>query len=240
MSKQVQVIRHVGFEDLGSFREVLIKYGYSISYFEAGYDDIASLIGTPADLLIVLGGPIGVNQQEEFPFIKDELAVIRRQIQANSPVLGICLGSQLLATALGGEVRANHQLEIGWSELKIMDIVDAAYFRHLENVKVLHWHQDTFSLPPKAKLHASTAICSNQAFSVANKFVGLQFHPEVTSRGLERWYIGNSHEIANTPGLKVTKLREESKLYAAKLEQAAKKFFSEWLTMIGNKSDRLL
>jgi len=229
MSKVAHVIRHISYEDLGTFESVLLDYGYKIEYFDAGYHDFNVLNDNPADLLISMGGPIGVYEDADFPFIRDELSVLRHRLALRLPILAVCLGAQMLATALGSKVRMNRRPELGWTSLKITHHPDHDYFNFLEDVPVLHWHQDTFDLPEKAILHASTAICENQAFTVGNNILGLQFHPEVTVRGMERWFIGNAHELDGVNNVTLQGLRMQTRQYAPALEKATRQFLAAWL-----------
>lgn len=227
MTKKVQVIRHVMFEDLGSFANVLQSLNYQIEYLDSGVDKLSD--SCDADWLIVLGGPIGVNDVHDFPYLTDEINLIKKYIIADKPVLGICLGSQLLATALGAQVEKNSQIELGWSKLTLRNLDANDCFQHLSEVEVLHWHGDTFKLPANAILKASTPICSNQAFTLGNKIMGLQFHPEVTTYGMERWLIANASEINQLEHTSISRLREENNQYGHTLENAASKFLQQWI-----------
>ncbi|RTL12724.1 MAG: glutamine amidotransferase [Neisseriaceae bacterium] len=227
LTKKVQIIRHVLFEDLGSFANALQNLGYQIEYLDSGVDKIPDRCN--ADWLIVLGGPIGVNDVLDFPYLTAEINLIKQYIKANKAVLGICLGSQLLAASLGAEVEKNSQVELGWSQLTLCNLEMNDCFQHLAKIEVLHWHGDTFKLPANAILKASTPICTNQAFTIGNKIMGLQFHPEVTTHGMERWLIGNAAEINQLEHTSISKLREENNLYGRNLEQAAERFLTHWI-----------
>lgn len=231
MSKIAHVIRHISYEDLGSFESVLQDYGYKIQYFDAGYDDFSELNDDPAELLVTMGGPIGVYEDADFPFIRDELSILRHRLALRLPILAVCLGAQMLATALGSRVKMNSRPELGWNSLKLVNHAEHSYFKHLQDIPVLHWHQDTFDLPEKAILHASTSICENQAFTVGNNILGLQFHPEVTVRGMERWFIGNSHELDGVNNVTLQGLRMQTRQYAPALEKAAGQFLSGWIDL---------
>ena len=229
MLKTAHIIRHVDFEDLGSLQSVLVEHGYQITYFAAGVDDLLLLKQTPADLVIALGGPVSVNQAQLYPFINDEIAVLRHRIELNLPTLGICLGAQMLAAAAGAKIVKNSQFEIGWSKLELAQLAGHDYFKHLNNVAVLHWHGDTFELPAQASRHASTELCVNQAFSLGNRILGLQFHPEVTAEGMEKWLIANAQVISDVTSISLDELVEQTEKYAEQLEQSAKRFWSAWL-----------
>ncbi len=197
--KTVLAIRHVAFEDLDHFAPLLTERGYAIRYCEAGYDDLTALDPSSDDLLVVLGGPIGVYEDEAYPFIHDELRLLRARLQAGRPTLGICLGCQMIAQALGARVYPGGRKEIGWKPLILTEAgrqSPLAAFADL--APVLHWHGDTFDLPEGATLLASSDLYPHQAFSWGSCALALQFHIETTARGLERWFIGHAGEIAQT------------------------------------------
>lgn len=224
------VLRHVAFEDLGSLAPVLAARGYDIRYLEMGQHDLQSVSPQAPDLVVVLGGPIGVYNTGDYPFLLVERDWLRARLAAGKATLGICLGAQLLAAALGAAVFPGKQgKEIGWSELRLSAAAQAYPFMAFLNVPLLHWHGDTFELPSGAVHLASSAQYENQAFAVGDHVLGLQCHPEVTLAGLERWYIGHACEIAATPGLSVGDLRARGRQLAPALEQAASRFWHAWL-----------
>ncbi len=224
------VIRHVAFEDLDQFAHVLADAGYTIRYVEAPTDDLNDESIANADLLIVLGGPIGVYEQDAYPFLKNELRLIAQRHTDRKPVLGICLGAQLIAQALGGHVHPGHGKEIGWSKLTLTPAGQNSPLRHLHDVAVLHWHGDTFTRPAEAELLASTAMYENQAFSVGQHILAMQFHPEVSARGLERWYVGHACEISGVASISVPQLRQAAADHELALRAAATACFHEWLS----------
>lgn len=231
MQKKVYVIRHVAFEDLGSFESILKDFGYSISYFEAGFDDISFMHMDQPDLLIVLGGPIGVYDEADYPFISEEIAILKDRIFKDLPALGICLGAQLIAKSLGSKVYSGSAgKEIGWSPLILSERGNKNYFRYLDSsaTSVLHWHGDTFDLPDGAVLQASTSKYKNQAFTYGNNILALQFHPEITTRGMEKWFIGHANELSSMK-ISVQKLREDTKYHADALMRSSNPFMREWL-----------
>lgn len=229
--KQAVVLRHVGFEDLGSFGFVLEEMEYAVRYIEAATDPLAGIDSAASDLLIVLGGPIGVYQEEEYPFLTEEIRLVRQRLEHDLPTLGICLGSQIIAAALGARVYPGGRSEIGWSPLSLTPEGLASPLRHLEEPPVLHWHGDTFDLPENAILLASTAIYLHQAFSVGSRILALQFHPEVTPLGLERWYVGHCCEIGGK-NLSVPALRGDAEYFGPSLATAAADVLRDWIAAL--------
>ena len=135
------------------------------------------------DLLVVMGGPMSVHQTIQYPWLRMEKEFIRRAVDSGTPVLGICLGAQLIAAALGSIVKKNPVKEIGWFPIHGNRQPDS--FEFPETLTVFHWHGETFELPEYARLLASTSECKNQAFQLAGKkVIGLQFHLETTPESL--------------------------------------------------------
>jgi len=224
--KTVNVIQHLAFEDLGSLEDVFYQLGFRVRYFEAGVDDLSPALNYEG-LTVILGGPIGVYETEDYPFLVDEIAGLKQRLKANKPTIGICLGAQLIAHALGAKVYAGHQKEIGWSQLEIK-AVENNQLAALENVEVLHWHGDTFDLPSNATLLASSAIYPNQAFSIGNNILALQFHLEITEQSFEKWLIGHTCEIRHA-GLSIPQLRAANLAYATQLESQTAKVIQHFL-----------
>ena len=226
-------LRHVAFEDLGHFAPVLAELGHDIRYVEAPTADLASLDPLAPDLLVVLGGPIGTYDNEIHPFLNVEIALLHHRLSAKRPTLGICLGSQLMAHALGARVYPSGGKEIGWAPVELTAAGRQSPLVHLESVAVLHWHGDTFDLPTGATLLASTAACRNQAFSLGEYALALQFHAEAAGRALEAWFVGHACELAATPGIDVSRLRAATQRHSAAALLHGQAFFREWLTGAG-------
>jgi GMP synthase (glutamine-hydrolysing) len=230
-------IKHVAFEDLGSFEQILREEGFEIRYLNAASDDLDHINPQTDDLLIILGGPISVNDIDEYPFIQDELEMLAKWLQAGRPTLGICLGAQLIAKALGAKVYPGQRKEVGWSPIMLDEAGSRSSLRHLvgDGVCVLHWHGETFDLPEYAEHLASSEHYANQAFSYG-RALALQFHPEVTRSGLEQWYIGHTLEIHQTEGVSVNQLRDDAARFADTLQARAYTFLTEWLEQVCAKS----
>lgn len=232
--KQALVIRHLMFEDLGSLAPVLQAKGYEITYLEAGFDDLSAINALESELMIILGGPIGAYDDEDYPFIKEELSLLKERLDKDLPTLGICLGAQLMARALGAKVYPGNEKEIGWFPLSLNEAGKASALKHLVDAEdmVLHWHGDTFDIPEGAVHVASSEKYANQAFSWGQCGLALQFHPEVTKKGLGRWFIGHACEIGHTPEVTVPKLREDTEKYANSLEVRGEKLWQGWLEQV--------
>lgn len=237
--KKVNVIRHLAFEDLAGFASLLQAKNIEINYIEAADFSLSpenfSQVDVLSDeLLIILGGPISVNDKAMFPFLDAEISMLRKRLIADKPTLGICLGAQLIASALGAAVYSGDEKEIGWYPLQITDAGKNTALRYLdgEHCSMLHWHGETFDLPEGAVLLASSEKYLNQAFQFGNNILALQFHPEITQSSMEKWFIGHIGEIMQTDGVSVQNLREDTHQNANQLEVQGELFFNSWFNAV--------
>lgn len=172
-------LQHVPFEGLGSIEPWLKMSGYEISrtpFFEsAELPDINEF-----DILIVMGGPMSVNDDSRFPWLLKEKHFIRRAIEQRKPVLGVCLGAQLIANAMGARVYKNQFKEIGWFPVQGVAPYDSHVFSFPTSIDAFHWHGETFDLPPDAVRIARSECCENQGFQLGPSVIALQFHLETT------------------------------------------------------------
>lgn len=225
--------RHVAFENLGLLEPLLERRGHTVEYLDVPVADLADVDPLAPDLLVVLGGPIGVYENELYPFLDTELRLIAARLEAHRPTLGICLGSQLIAKALGARVYPSGEKEIGWAPLTMTDDGMRSPLRHLASTSVLHWHGDTFDLPDGATLLASTPLCKNQAFSFAGgTALALQFHGEAYGTALEAWFVGHTAEISATPNVSVPQLRADTARCSDALRECGTACFEEWLNTV--------
>lgn len=234
--KKTLTLRHVPFEDLGLLAPLLHEREFAIETIDVPLADLEAIDPLAPDLMVIMGGPIGVYQSATFPFLEPEVALIERRIAAGRPTLGICLGAQLMARALGARVYPAPAKELGWLPIQLTEAGRRSPLGKLPpDVPVLHWHGDTFDLPADATLLASTELCRHQAFSHGRSghALALQFHPEVTARDLEAWFVGHIAEISATPGANVSALREETRRWAPAIAAPAKAMFKEWLVSGG-------
>jgi GMP synthase-like glutamine amidotransferase len=183
MTMRAHVLQHVPFEDIGSIASWLAardaQLTYTRFYQNPLLPDLKAL-----DLIIAMGGPMSVNDESEFPWLQDEKRFIRSAIENGKPVLGICLGSQLIANSLGARVYRNPVKEIGWFPIEATPAA-AETFHFPSKCEVFHWHGETFDLPANAVRLAKSAACENQAFQIARNVLALQFHLETTPENLE-------------------------------------------------------
>ncbi|HEY1900261.1 MAG TPA: glutamine amidotransferase [Steroidobacteraceae bacterium] len=230
--RKALVLTHVPFEDPGSLSAALEMRGLSIETRDACVADLRELDALEPDLLIVLGGPIAVYEAGTYPFLAGEIQLLRQRLAAQRPTLGICLGAQLMAAALGAAVYPGTRgKEIGWAPLRAGDDVDrcpAIAELLAPDLHLLHWHGDSFDIPPGAAHLAATQRYPNQAWSLGRYALALQFHPEVQRVGLERWYVGHACELAGA-GVDVSALRHDGERFAPVLEAVAMRFWERWL-----------
>lgn len=224
MTRQLVALRHLPFEDLDALGPLFEAQGFKPRYIDTPVKGDFVQAALDADLLVVLGGPVGVYDQEDYPFLKDEIDVVRARLLAGRPVLGICLGAQIMAVALGAQVYPGRNgKELGWSALSLTEAGMRSPLAALApGQPVLHWHGDTFDLPEGAVLLAGSRRYPHQAFAWGGHALALQFHVEATAPGLERWLVGHALEIALTDGVSVSSLRQESAVCAGNLEDARK------------------
>ncbi len=185
--------QHVPFEDLGCIAPALLARGHSLQLTRWFAGEAAPALDA-YDALIVMGGPMNVDEFDQHPWLRDERAAVRNAIDAGKPVLGICLGAQLIAASLGALVTRNPHLEIGWFEVfRPATAPQASLLSGFpERFAAFHWHGDTFALPAGAQLLLSSEACAHQAFQLGPRVLGLQFHLEVTAANARDMYVGET------------------------------------------------
>jgi GMP synthase-like glutamine amidotransferase len=227
---KVHVFQHAPFEGLGSIRFWLDQRGAEISYtrFFAG-DAIRALDGV--DMLIAMGGPMSVNDESDWPWLKDEKLAVRDAIARDIPVLGVCLGAQLIASALGARVYRNAEKEIGWFPIQAV-AGSASSFDFPSECTVFHWHGETFDLPDGATLLARSEGCEHQAFELKRNVIGLQFHLEMTPDSTLAMVENCRNELI--PGRYVQSEHELRAVPSARYEPA-NKLMNDILDELANK-----
>ncbi len=194
----IHCFRHVPFETPGTIAEWVELNGHTLSYslfFEKDFH-LPSL--SDFDALLVMGGPMNVNEHAKYPWLPSEKKFIRNAIDSGKKVLGICLGAQLIASALGYAVYKGKEKEIGFFPVNFTkDARESPMFSHFANAYPLfHWHGDSFDLPENAVLIASTGACRHQAFILGRQVLALQFHLEMNEPAIEQMMLHDGNELA--------------------------------------------
>ncbi len=216
---------------------VLAERGFTLRYADVGRIDLHEVDPVTPDLLIGLGGPIAVYDAAVYPWITAELGLFERRLRAVKPTLGICLGAQVLAHALGARVYPGAVKELGWKPLKLTPEGERSVVAPLaaHSTSMLHWHGDTFDLPAGATLLASTAEVAHQVYAWGPSVLAFQCHPEIRAADIESWLIGHACEIAaeRARGTDVAQLRRDTARLGPTLAQRARTVFASWLASVG-------
>lgn len=227
MKKTAVAIQHGPFEHLGNLELILKQQQFDVRYIYAWQEPIPASIST--DLLIVLGGTMGVYEAGTYPFLSAELNLLKHRLAEDLPTLGICLGAQLMAKALGAEVYRGPQQEIGWAPITLTNAGKNSCLNAFSSIPVFHWHGDTFDLPTGVQLLASSALYQQQAFKAGQKGLALQFHPEVTAEQLREWL---KDDVSENSHIDIAKIREETNSSIAALQTQAAQCWQTWLKEI--------
>ena len=240
--RKLLVFQHAPSEPLGVLDPMLRRWGFRIRYANFARDPGLRLDLSRYNGLVVLGGPMNVDQVEQFPHLETEIAAIREALRLEVPVLGICLGAQLLAAALGARVRPNRVPEIGWYRLQpATTAAEDRLFRHFdEQQHVFQWHAYTFDLPPGAVHLASTESCEHQAFRYGARAYGLQFHLEADEPLIQRWLNVPAYraEVEGTIG--VEQVLRETRAHVAPALSLGERVFHEFLELFEWRPARAL
>ena len=238
--KSIVVFQHVAWEILGTFHPLLKQAGFRIRYVNFGRDPEAKPKIKDYDGLIVLGGPMGVYETEKHPHLKTEIACITEAIEANKPVLGICLGAQLTATALGAAVKPNAKKEIGWYGLNLTaeGKKDPVLSELGESETIFQWHGDRFEIPKGAARLAESNLCDNQAYRYGEKVYGFQFHLEVDEPMVKRWLEvpSNRAEIEAMAGpAHLETILADTSRFVARQTELSDRAFGKYISLFGTK-----
>ncbi|MBI5194404.1 MAG: gamma-glutamyl-gamma-aminobutyrate hydrolase family protein [Nitrospirae bacterium] len=224
------VLQHIECEDLGTIGPAMSVRGIGAKYIrlfdgEPVPQDIEQYSG-----LIILGGPMNVYEEDEYPYLKYEDVLIKKAIHKGSPVLGICLGGQLIAKATGAMVKKGAKKEIGWYKLNLTQggKEDKAFGRLPEEITVFQWHGDTFDIPQGAEHLAGSELFSNQAYRVGNNVYGLQFHLEVTEKTINKWIAEYQDELAALDYIDADQIIKDTSIYINNLSKYAEIFYDKF------------
>ncbi|SFD86083.1 type 1 glutamine amidotransferase [Thermophagus xiamenensis] len=200
MNIRIHCFQHAPFEDMGCIKDWIKKEGFPLNYTRF-YEDWKIPSIDSYDWLIIMGGPMSVNDETHYPWLAEEKKAIKEAIDRGKTVLGICLGSQLIAATLGAKVTKNPEPEIGWFDVTLTDQgKQNPLFKNIENTfKIFQWHGDTFEIPAGALHLATSPVCKNQAFVFGDRVLGLQFHLEVTNESLNLMLRDADDELIDAP-----------------------------------------
>lgn len=213
-------LQHVPFEGLGYIQEWLTANGHSISSTRF-YESPAALPSVQDfDLLIIMGGPMNVNEEAKYSWLAAEKELIRQAIKANKKILGICLGAQLIAAAAGGRVFPHMVKEIGWFPVTFQDSFAKWLGKSIPAEQIFfHWHGDTYTLPEGFFNHATTEACGQQLYTSGNNIVGIQFHPEMKTEGVKALVENDGDELQNKPFIQTKQTILSTQQYFEKAEE---------------------
>lgn len=227
----VLVLQHVEPENLGIIETALATHGHKPRYVRGDKgEQIPATLDAAA--LVIMGGPMGVYEDEQYPYLKAEKALIHQALESKKPVLGVCLGSQLLASVLGAKVYPGKKKEIGWHKIKLTeDGVEDKLWRGVPREFVgYHWHGDIFDLPPGAEVLASSEQTAIQAYSYGEKAYGFLFHMEVTPAIVEDMVAAFTDELKKE-NLDGAQILAQSEKYLANLSKIGSGVYSRWAAM---------
>nr|MBC7613572.1 type 1 glutamine amidotransferase [Pseudopedobacter sp.] len=197
---RIHYLQHVAFENLGYIEDWALHQGYELTVTKL-FENFELPNIQEIDWLIILGGPMGVEEEDKFPWFKAEKAFIKQAIDAKKIVLGICLGAQLIAEVLGGKVYKNKEKEIGWFDVNLTEEGKShVLLKDLPaTFSVFHWHGDTFDIPDGAQHLMYSTACKNQAFSYQNHVLALQFHLEIGPELLKNMLSNEREDLTKHP-----------------------------------------
>jgi GMP synthase (glutamine-hydrolysing) len=229
--KEILVFQHDPFEDLGVFAEILERQAANYRVIRLFHGEIPTADWERVKALIVLGGPMRVQDEASYPFLRWEKRIIDAAIAEQVAILGIGLGAQLIASTLGTSVYRGPVKEIGWSSVSLtpQGQVDSLLGYLPENATVFQWHGDGFDLPAGAIRLASSINFENQAFRIGKTIYGLQFHLEVKPRMIERWIDERSKDLAQAPYAMPEKIRADTQSYAPRSKYYGARLLTEFV-----------
>lgn len=227
--KSALIIRHVPYEGVAGYRQPIEEAGFHIDRIDVADPAFNAIDLRGPDLLIMMGGPMGVYEQEQYPWIACQLRRLRLRLEANLPTLGVCFGAQMMAAALGAEVYAGPHKEVGFHPIRLNEAGKSSPLRHLDDVPVLHWHGDTFTPPDNVELLGSSHLYDYQAFRRGPNILALQFHAEMGEDERFHAWIEEWPESVMEAGGDEASLRAAHDRYGPPAVAAGRKMIGEWI-----------
>jgi len=231
--KSIWALQHTPSETLGTMERVLRSQRIGVNYIETHRGQpVPKEMGNKAGL-IVMGGPMGVYEQAKYPFLGDEMRLIRSALALEKPTLGVCLGSQLLASALGAEVKKGEKKELGWHAVTLSEFAthDPLFAGVRPEFWPFHWHGDVFSLPQRPVALASSQHTPCQAFHYGKNAYGILFHLEVTQEQISQMLSDFADELHEAGG-EAGEIEAQIPRYLPALEEIAGDVFGRWAAML--------
>jgi GMP synthase (glutamine-hydrolysing) len=227
--KTALIIRHVPHEGVAGYRDPIEAAGYVVDRIDVADPAFATLDLTRHDLLIMMGGPMGVYEQERYPWIACQQRRLAARLAVDRPTLGVCFGAQMIAAAMGAQVYPGPAKEVGFHPVRVHDNAAGGPLRHVIDVPVLHWHGDTFTLPDGVELLASSHLYEHQAFSRGSNILALQFHAEMgLDERFEAWMDQWPEAVVEAGGDEAS-LRAAHDTHGPGAVAAGQAMIAEWL-----------
>jgi len=226
--KRALIIRHVPYEGVAGFRQPIEAAGYQVSRIDVADPEFAKLDLREPDLLIMMGGSMGVYEQDRHPWITCQLRRLALRLAADRPTLGVCFGAQMMAAAMGARVYPGPAKEIGFHPVTTHDAADSP-LRHIADVPILHWHGDTFTLPEGTELLASSPMYAHQAFRRGRNLLALQFHAEMGEDPRFDAWVSQWHGDVVAAGSDEAALRAAHDAHGPRAVAAGRAMIAQWL-----------
>ncbi|WP_408590446.1 glutamine amidotransferase [Novosphingobium sp.] len=225
--KSALIIRHVPHEGVAGYREPIEAAGYQVDRIDVSDPGFGCIDLREPDLLIMMGGPMGVYETDRHPWIACQMRRLALRLEADRPTLGVCFGAQMVAAALGARVFPGGAKEVGFHPVTVHDTQGP--LRHVADTPVLHWHGDTFTLPHNVELLASSHVYDHQAFRRGANLLALQFHAEMGEDPRFDAWIEQSPDDVEAAGHTPDSLREAHAAHGARAAAAGRAMIAEWL-----------
>lgn len=228
------VIQHEDYEALAGFQKPLEARGYEIAFVNVRDPNFDTLSFLDPDLLVIMGGPMGVYETNAYPWLHHEIVRVAERIIADLPTLGVCLGSQVMAAAMGARVYKGPHNEVGFKPITLTREGRSSSLQLLGDAPLLHWHGDTFELPKDVDLLASTDLYRHQAFSRGPNILALQFHPEMGEDASFYTWCDKGDPFIAAAGTDVNQLNWEYKRSGPAAVAAGRAMLWSWLAQLTN------
>lgn len=226
---QAVIFQHTSSGGPGALLEAVRAHNINCRIMTTAYEDIADFDALAPDLLIVMGGAPGVYQASDYPFLQHEQRILEKRLAADRPTIGICLGAQLIAAAMGAKVyKGEHGPEIGWFDMTLTAAGQSSPVNAFEATKIMQWHGDTFDFPAGATLLAGSQKYPHHIFTHGRNVIAFQGHIEVTADILADWYVDDAALFVKHSE-RLHALRQDTAQYVKGMTNATQTFMKEWL-----------